>query len=146
MSRKSYSSLLQTVTLIIGLKMAQQRPLFCFFSVFSNKHRYNFYNKSMWKTSCPSSILSRDSNPWPLEHDPPPITTRPGLPPLDNWVKVLSVGVFNRPLVQMDTSPFLMIKIVSIFWWSNKRSRSHNAFNLSSKHKCFSSFFTCNNF
>ena len=34
MSRKSYSSLLQTVTLIIGLKMAQQRPLFCFFRYF----------------------------------------------------------------------------------------------------------------
>ena len=33
----------------------------------------------MWK--CPSSIQSRDSNSWPLEHDSPPITTTPDLPP-----------------------------------------------------------------
>ena len=30
----------------------------------------------------PSSIRHRDSNPRPLEHESPPITTRPGLPPL----------------------------------------------------------------
>ena len=30
---------------------------------------------------CPSSILCRDSNPRPLECEPLPITTRPGLPP-----------------------------------------------------------------
>ena len=29
---------------------------------------------------CPSSIRCRDSNPWPPEHESPPITTRPGLP------------------------------------------------------------------
>ena len=31
--------------------------------------------------SCPSSIRPRDSNPRPLDREPPPITTRPGLPP-----------------------------------------------------------------
>ena len=31
--------------------------------------------------SCPSSIRRRDSNPRPLDREPPPITTRPGLPP-----------------------------------------------------------------
>ena len=30
---------------------------------------------------CPSSILCWDSNSQPLEHESPPITTRPGLPP-----------------------------------------------------------------
>ena len=30
---------------------------------------------------CPSSIQHWDSNPLPLEHESPPITTRPGLPP-----------------------------------------------------------------
>ena len=30
---------------------------------------------------CPSSIRCWDSNPWPLDHESPPITTRPGLPP-----------------------------------------------------------------
>ena len=29
----------------------------------------------------PSNIWRRDSNPWPLERESPPITTRPGLPP-----------------------------------------------------------------
>ena len=31
---------------------------------------------------CPSSIRHRDSNPRPLERESPPITTRPGLPPI----------------------------------------------------------------
>ena len=31
---------------------------------------------------CPSSIRCRDSNPRPLECESPPITTRPGLPPI----------------------------------------------------------------
>ena len=30
---------------------------------------------------CPSSIRYWDSNPQPSGHEPPPITTRPGLPP-----------------------------------------------------------------
>ena len=30
---------------------------------------------------CPSSIQCWDSNPQPSEHESPPITTRPGLPP-----------------------------------------------------------------
>ena len=36
------------------------------------------------KMSCPSSIRRKDSNPWPLERESPPITTRPGLPPKFN--------------------------------------------------------------
>ena len=31
---------------------------------------------------CPSSIRRWDSNPWPSDHESPPITTRPGLPPI----------------------------------------------------------------
>ena len=31
---------------------------------------------------CPSSILCRDTNSRPLAHESPPITTRPGLPPI----------------------------------------------------------------
>ena len=59
-------------------KMGQPRPLFCLFSVFSNKHHYNFYNKCVKK--CPSNIQCRDSNLWPLELESLPITTRPELP------------------------------------------------------------------
>ena len=58
--------------------MGQPRPLFCLFSVFSNKHHYNFYNKYIWK-KCPSSIRCRDSNPQPSYCESLPITTRPGL-------------------------------------------------------------------
>ena len=62
--------------------MGQPRPLFRLFSVFSNK-QYNFYNKSMWKMSkFPSSIWATDSNPQPFVNESSPITTRPGLPPL----------------------------------------------------------------
>ena len=59
--------------------MSHPRPLFRLFLVFSNKE-YNFYKKSMWKKSCPSSIWRLDLNPRPLEHELSPITTRPGLP------------------------------------------------------------------
>ena len=41
-------------------KMGQPWPLFCLFSVFSNKENI-FYNKSMWKMSCPSSVRCQDS-------------------------------------------------------------------------------------
>ena len=37
----------------------------------------SFYNKSMWKMSCPSSTRHRDLNPLPLEHESSP--TRPCL-------------------------------------------------------------------
>ena len=61
-------------------KWTPSRPLFRLLSVFSNKEN-NFYNKSMWKRSCPSSIRRRDSNPQPFKHELSPITTKPWLPP-----------------------------------------------------------------
>ena len=56
-------------------KMSQPRPLFhfCLF-----KHTTIFTTNKCEK--CPSSIRRRDSNSRPLEHEPPPVTTRPGLP------------------------------------------------------------------
>ena len=38
--------------------------------------------------SCPSSIRHRDSNPRPLDLEPPPITTRPGLPPIKHFFRI----------------------------------------------------------
>ena len=67
-------------------KWANPGLFFVYFRSFSNKHYYNFYNRLMWKMSCPSSIRHRDSNPWSLDHEPPPITTRPGLPPWSIYV------------------------------------------------------------
>ena len=40
---------------------------------------------------CPSSIWHWDLNPWPLEHESPPITTWPGIPP---YICHLSIFVF----------------------------------------------------
>ena len=66
--------------------MGQPRPIFRLFSVFSNKHHYNSYNKYMWK-KCPYSIQCRDSNPQPSERVSLPFTTRPGLPSYSLVVK-----------------------------------------------------------
>ena len=62
-------------------------------SLFSNYFRSFQTNNKIFTTnqcekmSCPSSIRGRDSNPRPLEHEPPPITTRPGHP--SNLNKIL---------------------------------------------------------
>ena len=56
------------------LKMGLHRPLFHLFTYFQTN---KFYNKG---EKCPSSIRCWDSNPWQLEHETPPITTRPRLP------------------------------------------------------------------
>ena len=68
--------------LIMEMFLNEPSPAsFSFIFVFSNKHN-NFYNKWMWNNIHPVGILCWDSNLRPLEHESPPITTRPGLPPL----------------------------------------------------------------
>ena len=52
---------------------------FLFFSIFSIKNQ-NFYKKSC--EYCPSNIRHQDSNSQPTDYESPPLTTRPGLPPL----------------------------------------------------------------
>ena len=50
--------------------------------------------------SCPSSIQCRNSNLKPLEHESPPITTRPGLPPNgDGLCIVVSTRWLHDPTV-----------------------------------------------
>ena len=61
--------------------MGQPRPLFRLFSVFFKQTLLQFLQQINVK-KCPSSLRRRDSNPRPLDREPPPITTRPGLPPL----------------------------------------------------------------
>ena len=62
-------------------KIGHTRPLFRLFSSFQTNITILTTNICE-KMSCPSSIRRWDSNPWPSEHESPPITTRPGLPPL----------------------------------------------------------------
>ena len=87
----------------------QPWPLFHLFLVFSNKHQYNFYNNSMWKMSIPSSIWRRDLNPRPLDQESSPITTRPGLLPLQeatfNW-KLYSVKTVSSKKGKEDITWF----------------------------------------
>ena len=56
-------------------------PLFHLFSSFQANITIFTANKC---EKCPSSIQGWGSNPQPSEHESPPITTRPGLPPVDN--------------------------------------------------------------
>ena len=58
--------------------MGHPRPLFVYFCLF--KQTLQFFQQVNVK-KCPSSICCWDSNPRPLEHESPTITTRPGLPP-----------------------------------------------------------------
>ena len=54
-------------------------PLFRLFYVFLNNIITIFTANKC--EECPCSIQCPDSNPWPLEHESPPIATWPGLPP-----------------------------------------------------------------
>ena len=93
--------------------MGQPRPLFLF-SVFSNKHHYNFYNRSIWKNVCPSSICRLDPNPQPSVREPPPITTKPGLPLNPSPTLALHLGFSEPNLVHLSTF-FLFFDFASFF-------------------------------
>ena len=53
------------------------------FDLFQTNINTIFTTNQCEKISSPSSIRSQDSNPRPLERESPPITTRPGLPPIE---------------------------------------------------------------
>ena len=59
-------------------KWANPGLFYHWFSVFSNINTIFATNIC---EKCPSSMQCRDSNTRPLEHESPPITTSPGLPP-----------------------------------------------------------------
>ena len=67
------------------LKMGQPRPLFRLFSSFQTN--ITIFTTNKWE-KYPFSIQRWDSNPRPLEYESPPMTTRPGLPPLPNIFSV----------------------------------------------------------
>ena len=65
---------------IFLLKWANPGLFFLYFRIL--KHTLQFLQQINVK-KCPSSIRCQDLNSQPLEHEYPPITTRPGLPPLN---------------------------------------------------------------
>ena len=71
----------------------------------------------MYVKKCPSSIRCWDSNSRPLEHEPPPITTRPGLPPGTSiFVPPLSPGcVPKNTKNQLNLSEVFAPILSSIF-------------------------------
>ena len=84
------------VKLLTYVKIAHPRPLFVYFRLF--KQTLQFLQQI-------SGIRCWDSNPRPLEHESPPITTRPGLLPyLLTYV----------PLKRFSQKMFAFI----LFWWS----------------------------
>ena len=54
---------------------------FVYFRTFQTNIIKIFTTDQCEKMSCPSSIMRWDLNPQPLECEPPPITSRPWLPP-----------------------------------------------------------------
>ena len=83
----------------IFIKKWANPSLFSFIFVFSN----TLGTSNRYVKNCPSSILCRDSNSRPLEHESPPITTRPGLPPYDLFLcfyilKLYQLGVDRQTL------------------------------------------------
>ena len=78
--------------------MGHPQSLFLFiFGLFQTSINTIFQQINVKK--CPSSIWYRDFNPQISEREFPPITTRPGLPPL-------RANMFTR-LIKMNSSSFL---------------------------------------
>ena len=90
----------------------KNRPTPASFSIIFGrfKQTIQFYNKSMWKMSCPSRIWCRDSNPWPLEHESPPITTRPGLP----FMIIMFIFVIFKPQKWQQECPWHLTKSLKV--------------------------------
>ena len=107
-------------------KMGQLRPHFRLFSVFLNK-QYNSYNNFMWKNVMPIQYMGRDLNPRPLEHESPPITTRPRFPPinfihsrlLDSRVDWATSALIN--LVQIRLCVFRQVPTPNFCWLLQKQ-------------------------
>ena len=74
--------------------MGHPQPLFNLFVSFQTIITTNNSAK------CPSSILYWDLNPQPLEHESPPITTRPGLP---HYNIIILVNVFMQKNIRVST-------------------------------------------
>ena len=89
-------------------KKGQPRPLFCLFSVFSNKH-YRFLQQ-IYVKKCPSRKQFRDPNPRLSEPESPPITTRPGLAGSKNvctGVQIVSLSIGCGPDISIKMGSWI---------------------------------------
>ena len=86
------------------LKMGQPGLFFVYFWSFRIKIVTIFTTNQCEKMSCRSSIRRWDSNPRASEHEPPRITTRPGLPPQGLFFLGSGPGDTNCSLLSLDLS------------------------------------------
>ena len=99
------------------LKMGQPRPLFHLFSSFQT-YITIFQQKNLKK--CPFSIRCHDSNSWPLEHESPLITTRPGVPPVSmlllSLTFIASIGLLYKTKIpsSYETVFFCILVFLSV--------------------------------
>ena len=92
-------------------KMGHPRPLFRLFLSFQTNITILTTNIRE-KMLRPSSLRCRDSNPRPLEHESPPKSTRPGLPPnmgMFNWwyikeLRNIPIFIWIRFLIEQNES------------------------------------------
>ena len=85
------------------LRMDRSGPLLRLCSLFSTKHQTIFTTNICEK--CPSSICCWNSNQQPSGHESPPITTRPGLPPLIEFLYLVFHHFERFLLEQKKRSP-----------------------------------------
>ena len=96
--------------------MGQPRPLFHLFSSFQT-HITNFTTNRYGKKVHPVYLRCWDSNSRPWEHESPPITTRPGLPPNRRAFFVSKVKLLNF-LSLYVVNPFLLTTTLFSLLWS----------------------------
>ena len=102
--------------------MGQPRPLLSFIFGLFKQHHFKFYSKQVFVKKCPSSIRCQDLNPRPLELESPPITTRPGLLPLNH------LNLFAKAF--LSTVHYLLWNIckltIIIFYFNNILKQMNN--------------------
>ena len=62
--------------------------------------------------SCPSSIRRRESNPRPLECESPPMTTRPGLPPMRRHMCCRAKKTYQCPFANSWRGPIIKLILI----------------------------------
>ena len=115
-------------TIIIFFKKWANPGLFFVYLLSFQTNNTIFTTNQCEKMVCSSSMQRQYSNPWPSEHESPPVTTRPGLPP--DIIVVTVMGKFrflkHWPLEQNypDLTPVTELfsrRIWRIIWsrWSD---------------------------
>ena len=84
---------IRTETFLFIFKKGLNLVSFNLFSSFQT-HITNFITNRYLK-KCPPSIWCKNSNSQPLEHESPPLTTRPGLPPTNIFIMLMFVPLPN---------------------------------------------------